>query len=167
MPALRALGGLAPWAFVGVAIVCLVLGVYFGERNAERKFVVRFRGRARYLRWLSMSCLAVMGFMVTMATRLTGDGQAGGLVAFGLVAAVLASVYRYIVRLAYFYDARADAFELLLGETEPKFRGADGATPLEDYSRLVAILSPDAVEYSSATTALNSAAEALKTAKNK
>ena len=165
MPASLVLRDLVPWGFVGVAVACIGVGFLLGERDAERHYVKRFRARARYLRWLSMSCLCIMGAMVTTATTLAGEKQPGGLIAFGLVAAVLASVYRYIVRLSYFYDARADGFDLLTGTTVPEFRAREAIKSLEDYAQLVAILSPDRVEYSSASTALKSAADLLKPTK--
>lgn len=107
-----------------------------------------------------MSCLAIMGAMVTAGIKAAKpDGALGAVAVFGLVAAVLASVYRYIVRLAYFYDARADVFELLEGGRKPNIAGSSGMT-VDACVQLLRLISPDAVEYSGNADALKKAADA-------
>jgi hypothetical protein len=99
-----------------------------------------------------MSCLALMGAMLTAAVRATHPAkpsELGPIAVFGLMAAVLASVYRYIVRLAYFYEARADAFELL-GVTKSLGTVSGPKEITDSCAALLPLLSPDKVEYPNA-----------------
>jgi hypothetical protein len=154
---------LSAWALPGfalLAVATLVVGLLVDERRMDDDFVRRFRGRARYLRWLSMSCLALMGAMVSAGINAVQPGAGLGTAAvFGLVAAVLASVYRYIVRLAYFYEARADVFELLRGDCKPAIFGESGVT-VNTCGQLLLFLAPETVEYSSSVDSLKKAVDA-------
>ena len=125
--------------------------------------VTRLRRRARYLRWLSMGCLAVLGAMMVSGVetvRLGGQGEKIASIAIaGVVAIVLASVYRYIVRLAYFFDGRADAFQLL-GRVEKKSR------TVGVLARLTRILAPERVSYEGMGSALKALAPVIGTSES-
>jgi hypothetical protein len=134
---------------------CVIGAFWFGREPDGESVLVRLRNRARYLRWLSMACLGAMGAMVASgvhAIEISGDDKGKVAIASvamaGLVAVVLASVYRYIVRLAYFFEARADAFQLLDEVAEDELRG------VRALAQLTAILSPERVAFESVGSAL-------------
>jgi branched-subunit amino acid transport protein len=141
--------------FVLAVVVCVMGAFWFGRESDDLAIVTRLRRRARYLRWLSMGCLAVMGAMVVSGVetvRVGGQGEKIASIAMaGIVAIVLASVYRYIVRLAYFFDGRADAFQLL-GRVEKKSR------TVGVLARLTHILAPERVSYEGIGAALKALA---------
>ncbi|HEY7376296.1 MAG TPA: hypothetical protein VIF57_29305 [Polyangia bacterium] len=166
---------LGVWAlpvFIGLAVSCVVAAFIAGnERWGVEEFVTRFRRRGRYLRWLSMACLAAMGAMIASGVETVhvvatvGAAQVtsgtpetvASIAVAGLVAALLASVYRYIVRLAYFYDSRADALDLLgLKKKSPLDRDE-----LDNLARLMRVLAPEGVHYPSASGALKALGKPL------
>ena len=144
-----------------VAIVFCVVGAFrVGGEPKDADIVTRLRNRARYLRWLSMGCLAVMGAMVAAGVETVHLGDKGpekiaSVAMAGIVAVVLASVYRYIVRLAYFFEARADAFQLLVQSVDAKSRTVEVLAHLTD------LLAPDHMSYEGTGTALKGLAAAL------
>jgi hypothetical protein len=79
---------------------------------------------------------------------------------FGLAAAVLASVYRYIVRLSYFYESRADAVHLYWSNGTPDLTDKGGKT-MRACARLMRDLSPEEVQFPSALSSLKHVADAL------
>jgi hypothetical protein len=139
-----------------LVFACIATGFVFGERE-NHVYPERWRHRARYLRWLSMACLAAMALLVAQVVAIQQSSQTsssfGSSVVLGLLAAVLAAVYRYIVRLAYFYEARADAADLM-----PK--GPNKELDLTTHERLIRFallcqsLSPDQIEYPKAEDVL-------------
>lgn len=148
---LEFLSAISLLSFIVVAAICVAIAFVRGNDHKATHYVDRFRRRARYLRWLSMACLAALGAMLVAAMKVaTPENSPLGVIAvFGLVVAVLASVYRYIVRLAYFYDSRADAFEIVGLNANPSL-GLKGATAhLAACARLIRMLSPEPVEFSS------------------
>jgi hypothetical protein len=139
--------------FIAATGSCVMGAFWFGREPDGESVLVRLRNRARYLRWLSMACLGAMGAMVASGVdtvRFIGDDKVkiASVAMAGLVAVVLASVYRYIVRLAYFFESRADAFQVLDEVAEDELRG------VRALAQLTAILSPDRVAFESVGSAL-------------
>jgi hypothetical protein len=81
------------------------------------------------IRTYLLSSEAVRETIASLATRV------GSVLFLLFLVQILVSLYRYNIRLASYYDARADALQLS--------RGSDG----EEFARLVFVLSPDHVEF--------------------
>lgn len=154
----RFLGAWSVPIFALSAVTCLVCGLGVGEREGEHRFVNRFRARARYLRWLSMSCLSVVGAMLAASVKAVAPDALGRAAIFGLGAALLASVYRYIVRLSYFYESRADLLALIGKDSEPRLVGEEPVS-METCAQIALLLTPDAVEYPANADSLKKAVE--------
>lgn len=147
----RALGAWALPALSLVALICLLVAFDKGERPTDDDFAKRFRKRASHLRWLCISCLALNGALaVAGIAAIRAEAQLaaalGSAVIVALLVALLASVCRYVLRLACFYESRADALELLRGKAKPSIVN-ESHSSIHALAQLLAVLSPDAAEY--------------------
>lgn len=166
------------WVLFPIVLVCLAGGVVLFLRQAFRqgreedgdnavRFPLRWRRRAMFLRWVSWACLAFMALLVAvvvfieMVCDLAGKLEViGSVLVFGLFATALVSVYRYIVRLAYFYEALADAADLTAGNPAPDFQISEAN--IDMFVILVATVSPETVEYAKAVDSLEVAQKVKK-----
>jgi hypothetical protein len=62
-------------ALVTLCAICVVVAFVRGEKRTPLSFGDQLRRRARYLRWLSMACLATLGAMVAAAVRTAAPGK--------------------------------------------------------------------------------------------
>lgn len=149
-----------------IAVIFLI-GAYKKGRERNTQFPERWRRRASFMQWISWACLTFMAWLV-MFLVFTGFGstqdKSGTIfsaLVLGLFATVLASIYRYIVRLAYFYEALADAADLIKGESK-EFELDQEGEPLNQFVLLAATLSPETVEYSKVVESLELAQRLAK-----
>ena len=137
-----------------IAFIFFVIGAYKVGRERDTQFPERWRRRAKFMQWISWACLTFMAWLVMFLVNTEFDSIPDHLNAIffalvlGLFATVLASIYRYIVRLAYFYEALADAADLIMGESKSGFKLDQGGEFLNKFVLLATTLSPETVQYS-------------------
>ena len=68
--------------------------------------------------------------------------QTAQVAVLGIVSAILVWVYRYIIKLSYFYDARADALAVLKNNDDDTHRQQLEVGELDDFKRILQLLSP-------------------------
>jgi hypothetical protein len=92
-----------------------------------------------------MACLSAIGALVSIAFSSPMNSEAvqtAQVAVLGIVSAILVWVYRYIIKLSYFYDARADALAVLKNNDDDTHRQQLEVGELDDFKRILQLLSP-------------------------